>query len=62
MKIIVGQKWFLKKKLEISKILAKKSTKQVKLMWTPEALSLFMINHPYLDSLNDVEIYNGLKN
>ena len=24
-------------------------TKQVKLMWTPEALSLFMINHPYLD-------------
>ena len=26
-------------------------------MWTPEALSLFMINHPYLDSLNDVEIY-----
>ena len=36
--------------------------KQVKLMWTPEALSLFMINHPYLDSLNDVEIYNALKN
>ena len=35
---------------------------QVKLMWTPEALSLFMINHPYLDSLNDVEIYNALKN
>ena len=31
-------------------------------MWTPEALSLFMINHPYLDSLNDVEIYNALKN
>ena len=36
--------------------------KQVKLMWTPETLSLFMINHPYLDSLNDVEIYNALKN
>ena len=36
--------------------------KQVKLMWTPEALSLFMIDHPYLDSLNDVEIYNALKN
>ena len=36
--------------------------KQVKLMWTPEALNLFMINHPYLDSLNDVEIYNALKN
>ena len=36
--------------------------KQVELMWTPEALSLFMINHPYLDSLNDVEIYNALKN
>ena len=32
--------------------------KQVKLMWTPEALSLFMINLPYLD----VEIYNALKN
>ena len=28
----------------------------------PEALSLFMINHPYLDSLNDIEIYNALKN
>jgi len=38
-----------------------KHQKQVKLMWTPEALSLFMINHPYLDSLNDVEIYNALK-
>ena len=25
-------------------------------------LSLFMINLPYLDSLNDVEIYNALKN
>ena len=36
--------------------------KQVKLMWTPEALSLFMINHPYLDSLNDVKIHNALKN
>ena len=36
--------------------------KKVKLMWTPEALTLFMINHPYLDSLNDVEIYNALKN
>ena len=35
---------------------------QVKLMWTPEALSLFMINHPYLDSLNDVKIHNALKN
>ena len=35
--------------------------KQVKLMWTPEALSLFMINHTYLDSLNDVEIYNASK-
>ena len=35
---------------------------QVKLMWTPEALSLFMINRPYLDSLNDVEIYYALKN
>ena len=39
-----------------------KHQKQVKLMWTPEALSLFMINHPYLDSLNDVEIYYALKN
>ena len=36
--------------------------KQVKLMWTPGALSLFMIKHPYLDNLNDVEIYNALKN
>ena len=41
---------------------SKSDTKQVKLMWTPEALSLFMIYHPYLDSLNDVEIYNALKN
>ena len=36
--------------------------KQVKLMWTPGALSLFMIKHPYLDNLNNVEIYNALKN
>ena len=35
---------------------------QAKLMWTPEALSLFMINHPCLHSLNDVEIYDALKN
>ena len=43
-------------------LIVHKHTKQVKLMWTLEALSLFMINHPYLDSLNDVEIYNALKN
>ena len=36
-------------------------SQQVKLMWTPGVLSLFMIKHPYLDNLNNVEIYNALK-
>ena len=36
---------------------------QVKLMWTPEALSriLFMIKLSYLDGLNDVEIYIAIQ-
>ena len=54
-----GHSFFRKNPSTFQYILPKQ---QVKLMWTPEALSLFMINHPYLDSLNDVEIYNALKN
>ena len=47
--------------ISTSFILFKINHQQVKLMWTPEALSLFMRNHPYLDSVNDVEIHNALK-
>ena len=55
-----SQVYLSKKKKNWSKVIFEQ--KQVKLMWTPEALSLFMLNHLYLDSRNDVEIYNALKN